>query len=144
MSDELTIAYLAWRKRRRNHRILFGDPVRKVRLDWQRSLAVFKPGDIFAYERWEANKYGTQHWSIHVLQAGRCGTRISTVLGIKPGAILLAKSEGKNACKQFLKLLDGVKTSQDLARVRSSKWRLYGNYLNTGRSPVSILEFEQV
>ena len=144
MSDELTIAYLAWRKRRRNHRILFGDPVRWIRLDWQRSIAAFEPGQIFGYERWEANKYGTQHWSIYVIQAGEVGEQLSTVMGIKPGAVLLAKREGADACKQFLKLLDGVRNQENIAQISASKWRLYGNYLSTGRSPQSILDAGQI
>lgn len=124
MSDDLTIVYLVWRKRRRNYRILFGNPERFVRLDWQRSLAAFKPGQIFGYERWQANKFGTQHWSIHVLEAGQPGDHISTTAGVKPGAIMLAKREGKSACKGLLNGIDQLRAENVLNDLTATKWRL--------------------
>lgn len=135
MSDEYTLVQLAWRKRRRNHRILFGAPVRQVRLDWQRSFAVFKPGDIFGYERWEANKYGTQHWSISILQAGRRGEDLTVCNGVRPGAIRLLNRSGKDACKALLFLFDQLRLDGPLERLRPIDWQVFSHRIEGGSSP---------
>ena len=116
MSDELTLVLMAWRKRRTNHRLLFGKPIKQIRLDWQRSLAAFKPGDIFAYERWNANKYGTQFWSISIVQAGSVGDELTALAGINPGAKLLAQRRGSDACKSFFSVLDAMRRHLSVVR----------------------------
>lgn len=131
MSDKNTLVMLAWRKRRRNHRLLFGEPQRRIRLDWQRSIAAFQPGDIFGYERWEANKFGTQHWSIYVAQAGQHSNALTVMPGVKPGAVLLTKMWGSDACKRFLKRLDMLRAQSTLSQISATKWRLIGHEMDS-------------
>lgn len=132
MSGDLTLVSLSWRKKRRNHRLLFGVPRGEIRLDWQRNLAVFAPGDLFAYERWEASKYGTTHWSICVLQAGAPGDHLTALQGLKPGAILLAKRSGKRACTILLSEFDRIRKTKPLESVRANDWCQIGNHLAVG------------
>ncbi|MBO6690206.1 MAG: DUF2840 domain-containing protein [Henriciella sp.] len=139
MSDELTIVLMAWRKRRTNHRLLFGKPIKQIRLDWQRSLAVFNPGDIFAYERWEANKFGTQFWSISIAQAGGVGDELIALAGVKPGAKLLAQRRGSDACKSFFSVLDMMREHQPLCRYQPAEWRVIGHRMNAGINPKYVL-----
>lgn len=127
MSDENTLVMLAWRKRRRNYRLLFGDPQRIVSLDWQRSMAAFEPGVIFGYERWLANKYGTQHWSIYIGQTGCPSSALSAIPGVKPGAVLLTRIWGADACKRFLKRLDALREREPIVDISATKWRLIGH-----------------
>ena len=139
MSDNYTLVFLAWRKRRRNHRVIFGQPARHIRLDWQRSLAAFKPGELFAYERWKANKFGTQHWSISVLKAGSKGERLLKLPGIKPGAHLLMQRQGVPACKAFYTIVDTLRASGNLERTRPSDWQIIGHRLDAGTHPERVL-----
>lgn len=139
MSDDFTLVLLAWRKRRRNHRLLFGHPARKIRLDWQRRLAVFKPGDIFAYERWDANKFGTQNWSISVLQAGRFGDSLTQTDGVRPGAKMLIHQNGKIACKALLATFDALKIHANLDAIPPEKWHLLSHRLEAQSGRQSIL-----
>lgn len=140
MSGDYTLAFIAWRKKRRNHRVIFGRPVKRIRLDWQRSIAAFTPGDIFAYERWEANQYGTQHWSISVLQAGAKGERFSKLPGLKPGAHVLARREGVDACKAFFNILDKLQANCVLQTVRPTDWHIIGHRLAAGEKPEYVLK----
>jgi len=140
MSGDLTVALLAWRKNRRNHRLLFGHPFKLVRLDWQRSLAAFKPGNVFAYERWIANKYGTQHWSIHVLQAQQPGQEISKIPGLKPGAKILTQAYGKEASKRLLNALDPLKATNSFESLQIEEWNILGHRLSAGANPEFVLE----
>ena len=43
-----------------NFWLRFGAPDAQNVLDQRRSLALFGPGQIFGYVRWQANAYGTQ------------------------------------------------------------------------------------
>tara|TARA_R110002110_G_scaffold68080_4_gene184706 strand:- start:7476 stop:7913 length:438 start_codon:yes stop_codon:yes gene_type:complete len=140
MSDELTLVSLSWRKRRRNHRLLFGTPCREVRLDWRRHLAVFEPGEIFAYERWEAGKYGTIHWSVHVLLASVSRSEISALQGVRPGAIILLSRSGKADCKALLGTFDVLRKRTNLTDIHANDWRQIGNRLAAGLDVKATLE----
>lgn len=140
MSDDLTIVFSAWRKKRCNHRLLFGKPCHEIRLDWQRSLSAFKPGDVFAYERWERNKFGTQNWSISVLQAGQIHDNLVAVAGVKPGAILLARREGAEACRAFFSVFDTLRSTGALATCQPSIWRVIGHRIAAGQRPQYVMK----
>lgn len=140
MSDELTLVLLSWRKRRRNYRLLFGEPKRIIRLDWQRRIAAFLPGSIFGYERWEGNKYGTQSWMIYVAQAKPPACSVSTISGIKPGAELLTVQSGKPACKAFLKLMSEAQRCRVLNQFQPSDWRVLGARLASGLDATEPLD----
>lgn len=140
MDTDLTLVSIAWRKRRRNHRLLFGTPVRWVRLDWHRRLAAFKSGDIFAYERWQGSQFGTSDWRIFVLQTAHSGQYASEVSGIFPGAIVLVKISGKDRCKRFLKLLDALKTNRDLSEYSAGKWRQISLLFEMTRDAKTLFE----
>lgn len=119
----LTTVAVSWRKKRRNHRILFGQPERMIRLDWRRRLAVFETGAIFGYERWRANAYGTIDWQIYVLKCGRPGSELSRVSGLRPGAEILFAAHGKTAAKRALCMLELVSDHVVLTDVSEATWR---------------------
>lgn len=140
MSDKLTLVMQAWRKRRRNYRLLFGTPHREVRLNWQRKIAAFQPGSIFAYERWEADKYGTQHWSIQILQAALPGDAITRVHGINPGAKILATQSGRTNCKSLLSLFDEFGMRGLIGQVQPCDWPRLSHQLQSGQCPEQIVD----
>jgi len=107
-SSAYTVAEIHHRKNRINHRILFGSIERYVRLDWQRRLAVLRPGSVFGYERWLANRYGTQAWSITVGQATHVGP-ITRVDGIHPGLDVWSRTIGKTRVKRLFEAIDAMR-----------------------------------
>lgn len=145
MADKpnFTAVQLQYRKSRINHRLYFGAPRIRIRLDWQRSLAVFQPADIFGYIRWRANQYGTQHWSVFVVQA--CSQGPMTALpGIAPGADLLLHVSGKSAVKRLLLKLE---TSQlkdlDLPQISPAYWRHLHLRLGVGDDPHGVSDLQR-
>jgi len=132
MAGEYTLASIAWRKRRRNHRLLFGTPQRWIRLGWHNRLAAFGPGEIFAYERWRANRYGTLEWQIFVLQSCRCGEQIDRLPGIFPGAKCLLSAHGKPASKRLLFLFDELAKHSDLNAFSDAFWARTGLLFQEG------------
>lgn len=140
MSDNLTLAAIHWRKNRRNDRILFGAPERLVRLDWQRSLAAFLPGSVFGYERWEANKFGTQSWLIFVLRAVRPKTKLTHIPGVFPGAQILLRVQGKAACKAFLSHLDSIKAKGEIEEIEPLLWQHISHRIQAGKSAKCLID----
>ncbi|MGB6230158.1 MAG: DUF2840 domain-containing protein [Litorimonas sp.] len=140
MADYLTLAVEHYRKNRRNHRVLFGQPTRSVRLSWHKKLQAFRPGEVFGYERWDGDSYGTQSWSVAVCRAapGRPATRLP---GILPGAEIWLHANGKTQSKRVLAALeqleaDGLSPIQVPAR----HWRALHNVLQSGESLTSLVE----
>lgn len=140
MSDNLTLAAIRWRKNRRNDRILFGAPERLVRLDWQRNLAAFSPGSVFGYERWKANKFGTQSWLIFVLQAVRPKAELSQIPGVFPGAQILLRVQGKETCKAFLSHLDTIRTKGAIEEIEPLVWLHISHRLQAGRGAHDLID----
>lgn len=129
---KFTAVLIAYRKNRLNHRIIFGEPASTVRLGWRRKLEIFEPGQIFAYERWRANSYGTQDWRFYVLKALSCGT-MTRVPGVTPGGEVLFAMRGSTRTKRALKLLTAIKRDgADPARLSPHEWRGLHNQVETG------------
>ena len=133
MRDQLTVVTEHYRKNRQNYRILFGVPSRCVRLDWQRKLQVFRPGALFAYERWTGNKYGTQSWSIVVCRASNDGRSLTRLPGILPGVGVLIHAKGRDQCERILSRLDVLKAENvSPLSVPTRQWRAVQTALKTG------------
>ncbi|MGB3456533.1 MAG: DUF2840 domain-containing protein [Litorimonas sp.] len=110
-TDPYTLVEVHFRKKRINHRVLFGEPDRYVRKDWQRRFAAYRPGQVFGYERWEANGFGTQLWSVAICCAvaqGHC----TTLPGIHPGADVWLHASGTTRVRRVLAALDALQAIQ--------------------------------
>jgi len=142
MADNLTLVSITWRKRRRHHRLLFGTPYRWIRLDWRRRLAAFQPGQIFGYERWQANRYGTQTWQVFVVVARAPNERASDIPGVRPGADLLLSAYGKAASKRALTLFDQLSEVTQLDALSEGSWRQAGTLFATKLDPLTPLILE--
>jgi len=117
-----TAVILSYRKNRHNHRLLFGSPEVEIRRGWHRKLAVFSPHRLFAYERWEANQFGTQRWEIFVCRTGIDGS-LTKVQGVIPAAELLLNVQGKTKTKRLLSVLDQLKNSHiNLENIADRYW----------------------
>ena len=127
-----TAVVLSYRKNRKNYRLLFGHPQQEIRRSWHRKLAIFEPGELFAYERWEANSYGTQRWQIMVCRTAQNGS-VTKIPGVYPGAKLLLRVNGKTKSKRFLSCLDGLKSLAIAPEtIRDRIWMELGLALNSG------------
>ncbi len=142
MGDKYTLASIAWRKRQRNHRLLFGTPERLVRLNWQQRLAAFSPGQIFGYERWRANKYGTIEWQIFVLQAATNNRPVSRIPGIFPAATLLVSAHGKPNAKRMLAIFDELAASGKLEDLPAKFWLGFNTLFDVFPAPHHLIEKE--
>ncbi len=139
MEGQLTVAIISYRKNRINNRLIFGESVMKIRRGWRREFAVFSPGQMFAYERWRGNKYGTQDWRLFICMATHSGP-VTAVPGVNPGAQILLCARGKTRVKRVLNLFDELKSAHGpLENIPPQRWRQLHNAIETGG--VNAVEF---
>lgn len=143
LSDHLTLVTIAYRKRRHNHRIVFGAPVLDIRRDWHRRFAAFEPEQMFGYERWQANQYGTQDWRIFICRARYQGA-ITRVPGVMPGAEILLSAIGKTQVKRALQAIDHLRNDGvALVSVPPHQWRTIHNSIQTKIGMIWLCEGER-
>ncbi|MEO0823988.1 MAG: DUF2840 domain-containing protein, partial [Pseudomonadota bacterium] len=116
-------------------RLLFGQPARLVRLDWQRRLAVFEPGSVLGYERWQASTFGTVDWQIFIVETRRPGARVDDIAGIRPGAELLAAVHGKPGSKWMLAAVDAIRETSQSRLYDRSVWTRFEALTGSGLDP---------
>ena len=106
------------------HRLRFGDPDHRLRLDKGRNILAFAPGKLAGYIRWTRNDYGTDHWQFVVVKTGKEG-RITPYPGIHPGAQILFRARGKTAVKTALIWIDQLekKCPLYLEAIPANFWR---------------------
>ena len=139
MTARRTAIHEHYRKKRYNHRLVFGQPLRHVRRGWHSRFAVFATGQVFGYERWSADKYGTQLWTLTIGRAvqGGCFTRMP---GIKPGADIWVAAKGKTQVKRLFLAIDAMKKAglkpEDICEHR---WRNIGLMLGPNGDPAGVV-----
>ena len=69
MTEHFTRVEIAFYPEHLNHWLRFGAPETQQDLDRRRSIALFRPGQVFGYVRWRANEYGTQEWRFTIVRA---------------------------------------------------------------------------
>lgn len=136
----LTAVLVSYRKNRRNHRILFGTHKMTIRRGWHRSMAVFAAGQIFGYERWDANRFGTQNWHVCVCQAPKSNA-IERIPGIQPGALSLLQASGQRRVQRVFGVLDQLETlAVEAEYMPAHHWREIHNWIETGVQKEALLD----
>lgn len=126
----LTRVSLAYIEHRFKLYLRFGEPVRTVRLDRWRRVAVFLPNVVFCRIRWQANDYGTIRWQLMVMQACTPLDAMQRIPGVRPGARLLLHAEGKHQVRAVLERIDAIEAlSIAPADASPAYWRTLANRL---------------
>lgn len=138
-TENLTLVAEVYRKNRRNDRVLFGSTAKIVRRGWRRKFMAFEPNQIFGYEQWSGNKYGTQSWSILIARTVSTKTGQS-VKGITPGVDILLHVKGKIQVLRTLAVLDIIRgSSLELDDISAERWRMMHNLIVGGGDPAYLL-----
>ncbi|MEQ6437971.1 DUF2840 domain-containing protein [Comamonas sp. w2-DMI] len=108
----------------------FGEPLRIVRHDRWRRVAMFLPGAVFCRIRWQANDYGTVRWQLMVMQACTPLDGAQRIPGVQPGARLLLHAEGDRAVSAVLERIDAIEALGIAPSAASfAYWRTLANRL---------------
>ena len=132
----LTRVTILFLPERVNDRVRFGAPAAERIIDRRCRVELFASGAVFAYVQWRANRYGTEHWRLWVLQAARAGERAETVPGIAPGAHIWLSTGGATKVTRALTLIDAIEAQAlDPASLPESYWRTAHNRIAAGLEP---------
>jgi Protein of unknown function (DUF2840) len=92
--------------KRCHHRVLFGEPERRVLLSRRRGhIRVrheFLNATRFVLDLWRRNEYGTLQWRCYVCECGAPGQLLESVPFVSPGAHVLLSTKGAAQSKAFL------------------------------------------
>ena len=136
--DAVTAVLITYRKHRHNHRLIFGAPICEVRRGWHRKFALFNAGQVFGYERWRGDKFGTQDWSLCVCKTVDRGP-LTQVPGVMPGVKILVQARGKTKVKRTLLCIDALKnTAIALETQPEVVWRELHHRLLIGQNESQI------
>ncbi|NYT25953.1 DUF2840 domain-containing protein [Alcaligenaceae bacterium] len=139
----LTRVSLAYIETRLKLHLRFGEPARTVTLDHWRRCAVFLPGAMLCRILWQANDYGTTRWQLMVMQACTPLDTVQRLPGVRPGARLLLKAEGKQAVQVVLQRIDAIEALGIVPAATSpAYWRTLGNRL-AARLPLPEYSLER-
>ncbi len=129
----VTVLFLADRV---NDRVRFGTPASTRIVDRRCRIDLFEPGAVFGYVQWRANRYGTEHWRLWVLQAAAPGERAETVPGVAPAAHIWLSAGGVPRVTHALALIDAIEAEGlDPASLPESYWRTAHNRIDAGLEP---------
>ncbi len=132
----LTRVSLAYIESRFKLYLRFGEPVRTIRLDRWRRVAMFLPNVVFCRVHWQANDYGTIRWQLMVMQACTLLDAMQRIPGVWPGARLLSRAEGDKSVRAVLERIDAIEALGIAPHSASpAYWRTLGNRL-TARLPL--------
>ncbi|MGA0606591.1 DUF2840 domain-containing protein [Phenylobacterium sp. VNQ135] len=135
-SDPTTWVELVWYEKRIERWIRFGTVREERLLDRRRRLVGFRPGDVFAFVRWQANDRGTVASRLDILQAVAPGARCSTVPGVEAGGEPLLRLSGWPTVQRALAAIDAVEQlGIDPTCVAPDHWRQVHNRLSAGAAP---------
>ena len=116
-----------------NDRVRFGVPVAERIIDRRCRVDLFAPGAVFGYVQWRANRYGTEHWRLWVVQAAAPRERAETVPGVAPGAHIWLSAGGAAKVTRALALIDAIEAQAiDPASLPESYWRTVHNRIAAG------------
>ena len=124
MSDVFTRVEIAFYPEHLNFWLRFGVPDEQHYLDRRRSLAFFKPGQVFGYVRWRANEYGTRDWRFTIIKTVEPSLLLCRIEGVHPGGEHLLLVDGNTQVKRALLQIDRLETDGfDPAHVSPAYYR---------------------
>ncbi len=125
-----TVVELTWREKRIEHWLRFGRIVGEQRIDRHRRIAVFSPGNVFAFVRWAGNEHGTVISRIDIVRAVATGEPYQTLPFVRPGGEILLRITGWPKVETVLRAIDAIEAiGIDPADVCPDHWRHVHNRL---------------
>ncbi|WP_421871876.1 DUF2840 domain-containing protein [Nitratireductor rhodophyticola] len=135
-APHLTHVELTWREGRVEHWLRFGRPTAEQRVDRQRRIVSFEPGNVFAFVRWASNDYGTVVSRIDIVRTVPGDNALQTLPFVRPGGEILLKISGWPKVERVLVHIDAIEAQGiDPADAAPDHWRHVHNRLLIGQEP---------
>lgn len=134
--DDLTHVELTFRPKKVEHWLRFGDPVERTVVDKRRSVASFKPDQIFAFVRWASNDHGTIVSRLDIVRTVGRGEAYQTLPFVRPGGEILLRVDSWPKVERAFQEIDAIETSGiHPPDVSPAYWRHLHNRLTVNQEP---------
>ncbi|MHC5307779.1 DUF2840 domain-containing protein [Bartonella sp. LJL80] len=120
----LTLVDLIWIEGKIEHWLKFANTVYEHRTDKNRRTVGLNPNEVFAFVRWSANDYGTVVSRLDIVQSVDREEKYQTIPFVRPGGLLLLKTNGLNNVHYVLDLITEIERSGiNATEVSPDYWR---------------------
>ena len=134
--DNLTHVELTFRPKKIEHWLRFGDPIERTIIDKRRSVASFKPGQVFAFVRWASNNYGTIISRLDIVRTVDRGDAYQTLPFVRPGGEILLRVDNWPKVERVFQTIDAIESIGIFPPdVSPAYWRHVQNRLSVNQEP---------
>jgi len=134
--DNLTHVELTFRPKKIEHWLRFGDPIERTIIDKRRSVASFKPGQVFAFVRWASNDYGTIISRLDIVRTIDRGEAYQTLPFVRPGGEILLRVDSWPKVERVFQAVDAIEAIGIYPPdVSPAYWRHVHNRLAVNQEP---------
>ncbi len=132
----LTHVDLTFRPKKIEHWLRFGDPIERTVIDKRRSVASFKPDQVFAFIRWASNGYGTIISRLDIVRTIDRGESYQTLPFVRPGGEILLRVDSWERVDRVVKVIDAIEALGIYPPdVSPAYWRHVHNRLAANQEP---------
>ncbi|MBB2196030.1 MAG: DUF2840 domain-containing protein [Gluconacetobacter sp.] len=132
----ITTVEVTWIEKVVERWLRFGRPIADTILDPQRRMLSFSSGNVFAFVRWAANKYGTVESHIDIVRTVGSGEDYQTVPCVQPGGEVLLHQSSWPRVQRVLEAIDTVEAQDiDPTEVSPDYWRQLHQRLEARQQP---------
>lgn len=134
--DNLTHVELTIVPKKVEYWLRFGDPIERTVVNRIRSIASFKPGQVFAFVRWAANNHGTIISRLDIVRTVDRGEAYQTLPFVRPGGEILLSVDNWSKVERVFQVIDAIETiGISPLDVAPAYWRHVHNRLAAHQDP---------
>ena len=134
--DNLTHVELTIVPKKVEHWLRFGDPIERTVINRIRSIASFKPGQVFGFVRWASDGAGTIISRLDIVRTIDRGEAYQTLPFVRPGGEILLRVDSWPKVERVFQAIDAIETiSIYPPDVSPSYWRHVHNRLAANQEP---------
>lgn len=126
-----------------NHRMRFGVPKERIKLDKYRQIVVIGTAQTVGYFRWKANEFGTQDWRFYVFSTAPKG-KLTRIPGVYPAVQCHYFVNGPVAIRRALRAIDMLElvSNRPLDALPPSYWLTFADRIqNQNDAPLLPKKF---
>tara|TARA_R110001599_G_scaffold62596_2_gene174218 strand:- start:1084 stop:1518 length:435 start_codon:yes stop_codon:yes gene_type:complete len=140
MRRDLTRLWLGPGKNRTSSRLLFGTPRVTRRIGQGREVALFGPGDVFAFETASGRLPDFQCEFVGIVKCGGAGANLSRIPRVEPGGFLLLSAIGKHHAARALEAIARLEKARPPGEIPAAFWQRLSTQLQAGLPVADLLE----
>lgn len=134
--DDLTHVELTIVPKKVEHWLRFGDPIERTVINRIRTVASFKPGQVFAFVRWASRNNETIISRLDIVRTVDRGEAYQTLPFVRPGGEILLRVDNWSKVEKVFQAIDAIQSIGIYPPdVSPAYWRHVHNRLAANQEP---------